>query len=181
MRPTSTLSMGVSSLPGHTGPLALTVLRRRNQKAVSGCASPTACVSHCGSYQPGDTPAVGMTIPISRMRIIAYGRVMIMVSRRLIMVKRFPLSGVSPTLRSYHLCAAVSTANRSDFWPNHTYAKLALDKPNTFLYSTAIPNAHVCIDCHDVPFRATYASAPLGAFYESSHDLDRGYCARRRC
>ena len=54
-----------------------------NQKAVSGIVAHGPCIA-IRRYQPGDTPAVGTTMLIPRMRIIAYGRALIAVSRSLI-------------------------------------------------------------------------------------------------
>ena len=41
------------------------------------------CIAIVEGDQPGDTRAVGMTIAFSRMRTIAHGRALIMVSRKL--------------------------------------------------------------------------------------------------
>jgi hypothetical protein len=64
-----------------------------NQKAVGGCALPTAGVSLGWRGYPGDTQTVGMIIFIERMRIIAAGRpIMTIMSRRLTIVKTSPNS-----------------------------------------------------------------------------------------
>ena len=57
---------------------------KRNQKAVSVCASLTARVSHVWESYPGDTPTASVIITIIRMRTIATEQFMIMVSRRLV-------------------------------------------------------------------------------------------------
>ena len=60
---------------------------KKNQKAVSGCASLTARVSHVWESYPGDTPTASVIITIIRMRTIAAEQFMIMVSRRLVIEK----------------------------------------------------------------------------------------------
>ena len=81
-------SSAILGLPGHSKHplryLPLTARAKKNQKAVSGCASLTACVSHVWESYPGDTPTASVIIAIIRMRMIATEQLVIMVSRRLV-------------------------------------------------------------------------------------------------
>jgi hypothetical protein len=86
----------------------------RNQKAVSGCASLTARVSHVWESYPGDTPTASVIITIIRMRIIAAERFMIMVSRRLV-IEGHPQTGSVINADTIADWAACVNAWTSDF------------------------------------------------------------------